>query len=180
MSRPKLQHSPEEIREFFAWSNWLDSFVLRPLAHIAPYWEASWDHDEKRYRPEPHSFAADLNTLIDLLATQPRPNSYHDHEDNLAERVIRDLKWPIQKKDGRWIGADYGSILEQGAFDDLNQQNLLSAAAGRIHAAIDYGQRHFDDMEEGHLNILAALLSITLYHRHCDGSFVIDERENTD
>ena len=163
-------HPADDIREFFAWSGWLDYMVLRPLSHIAWNWEIRWDHDENRYRPEANSFADDLNAVIELLATCPRPLKYHAHEDTLAERVLIHLKWPIQKKGGRWIGADYPSILEQGAFDDLDQRSLIAAATGRVHAALDHGQMNFDDMEEGHLHILAALLSIIIYHRDCDGT----------
>jgi hypothetical protein len=174
-------HSPDNIRDFFAWSDWLDRMVLRPLSHIAPNWETRWDHEEKRYRPEPSSFADDLNRVIELVATCSRPLKYHEHEDVLAERVVLDLKWPIQKKGGRWIGADYASILEQGAFKDLDQRHLIAAAAGRVHAALDYGQRHVDDMEDGHLHMLAALLSNIIYHRHCDGESLLmedDDEEN--
>jgi hypothetical protein len=169
-------HSFDDIRKFFAWSNWLDHLVLRPLSHIACNWEIRWDHDEKRYRPESSSFAEDLNAVIELVASCPRPLKYHEHEDTLAKRVITQLKWPIQKKGGRWIGADYPSILEQGAFDDFDQKNLIAAAAGRVNAAMDRGQKEFDDVEEGHLYILSALLSIIIYHRSCDGTSLMVEK----
>ena len=86
---------PNDVRAFFAWSSWLDYLVLRPLSHIAPNWEASWDHDEQCYRPEEASFAEDLNKVVELLATCPQPFKYHEHEDRLVERVIVKLKWPI-------------------------------------------------------------------------------------
>jgi hypothetical protein len=166
-------HSTDDVREFFAWSSWLDHMVLRPLSHIAWNWETRWDRDEKRYRPEHNSFAEDLNAVIELIAECPRPFKYHAHEDSLAERALIQLKWPIQKKGGRWIGADYSSILEQGAFNDLDQRSLIAAATGRVHAALDHKQTSFDDMEEGHLYILAALLSIIIYHRECDGTSLL-------
>jgi hypothetical protein len=169
------RHSAEDIRGFFAWSEFLDRMVLRPLSHIAGNWETSWDHDERRYRPELFSFADDLNHVIELVAICPRPRRYHDNEDALAERVVRDLRWPIQKKRGRWRGADYGAILEQGAFRDLNQRDLITAAAGRVHAALDYGQTHCDKMEDGHLFMLAALLSIIIYHGHSAGTSLLVE-----
>ena len=65
------------------------------------------------------------------------------------------------------------SILEQGAFGDLQQRDLIAAAAGRVHTALDYGQNHFDEMDEGHFYMLAALLSIIIYHRYCDGEAVL-------
>lgn len=168
-------HSCSQVRDFFAWSDWLDYLVLRPLSHIACNWEARWDHDQNLYCPEASSFAADINAVIELIATCPRPPKYHEHEDSLAIRVVNELKWPIQKKGGRWIGGDYATILEQGAFNDIAQENLIASAAGRVHAAIDHGQKHFDEMEDGHLYMLAALLSIILYHRHCDGTFTLTE-----
>jgi hypothetical protein len=171
-------HSPDDIRGFFAWSEWLDYMVLRPLSHIASNWETRWDHDEKRYRPEAFSFANNLNVVIELVAACPRPLKYHEHEDLLAEQVVIQLKWPIQKKGGRWIGADYPSILEQGAFNDLDQQSLITAAAGRVHTALDHGQKHFDDMEDGHLHILAALISIIIYHRDCSGTSMLVKEDN--
>ncbi len=168
-----VSHASAEIRDFFAWSEWLDYMVFRPLSHIAPNWETSWDDIEKRYLPEPESFADDFNQVIELVATSPRPTKYHSHEDLLAENVIRNLKWRIQKKNNRWVGSDYAFILEQGAFSDMDQRNLIAAAAGRVHSALDYGQRHFDDMEDGHQKMLAALLITIIYHRHCDGKSLL-------
>jgi hypothetical protein len=124
-------HSRDDVRAFFASSSWLDHLVLRPLSHIAPNWEAEWDHEEKRYRSEIGSFADDLNRVVELMATCPRPFKYHEHEDLLVEKVVRKLKWPVQKKGRRWRVADYPAILEQGAFEDIDQRNLISAAAGK-------------------------------------------------
>lgn len=90
--------TPEELREFFARSDWLDHAVLRPLSHITLNWEATWDHGAMRYATEADSFADDLNAVIELIAAATRPSRYHDNEDRLAERVLRDMKWPIQKK----------------------------------------------------------------------------------
>ena len=168
-------HSTKDVRAFFARSSWLDQIVLRPLSHITLNWECRWDTENGRYMPESDSFADDLNKVIELVASCPRPFKYHDHEDLVVENLIREKKWPLQKKRGRWVGADYHFILEQGGFADLTQQNLIAAAAGRVHAALDYGQSHFDEMEDGHLYMLAALLSIIIYHRYCDGSSLMVE-----
>ena len=170
-------NSPEDIRKFFAHSDWLDRMVLRPLSHITDNWETSWDPLTRRYQPEPFSFANDLNQAINHIATCVRPLRYHHHEDITAERLLTEKSWPIQKKGGRWIGADYASILEQGAFRDLYQKDLISAAAGRVHAALDRGQEHVDIMEEGHLRMLAGLLTIIIYHRYCDGTSLLTETE---
>ena len=124
-----------------------------------------WDTDTETYYEEQGSYAAVLNSLISELQTVLPPERYHDNEDRLAEYVIKNLKWPIRKEGDRWVGPDYKSIIEQGGFDDLDQLDLVSAAAGRIRAAIDRGQKHFDDMEESHRRMLGAVLSIILYHR---------------
>ena len=63
------------------------------------------------------------------------------------------------------IDAEYGAILEQGGFNELNQSELILAAAGRIHAARIRGQNHFDEMEESPRRILADVLTIILYHK---------------
>jgi hypothetical protein len=161
-------HSADGISSFFSRSDDLDYLVLRPLSHIAPNWEATWTGAE--YEPESGSFAADLNTIIALISDTPSPKRYHDNEDTLAERVMKENGWPIQKKGKLWIGADYQSILEQGSFADLEQQDLIIAASGRVHAAIKFGQNHFDEMEDAHKNMLAGLLTIIIYHRSCDGT----------
>jgi len=93
---------------------------------------------------------------------------------------LHELKWPIQKKGNFWIGADYPSILEQGGFRDLDQKNLIAAASGRVHAALNYGQPHFDGMEAGHRHMLAALITIIIYHRYCDGSSLLQEEDAAD
>lgn len=160
--------TPEAIcrrRAFFAWSDRLDYLVLRPLSHISMSWELTWDHAAQQYVPEKGSFAKLMNGLIDDLAAAEPPGRYHDNEDRLAEYVVEHLKWPIRKQGGRWVGADYVSILEQGAYRDLDHLNLILAAAGRMQAALDRGQDHFDQMEEGHQRMLAGVLTVILYHR---------------
>ncbi|MCY7398765.1 MAG: hypothetical protein LH466_08025 [Sphingomonas bacterium] len=158
--------SPAEVREFFAWSNGiLDTVVLRPLSHITQNWELTWDHDAREYEPEENSFASALNRLIGHISTTLPPKRYHDNEDRLAEFVIASLGWKIRKENGRWVGEDYDFILEQGGSTDWDQIELLNAAAGRVHAAMDRGQMHFDDMEESHRRMLAAIMTIILYHR---------------
>lgn len=69
------------------------------------------------------------------------------------------------KVGNRWVCVDYASLLEQGRFGDTDEANLMLAVAGRIHAARIAGQEHFDDMEESHQRMLAAVLSVILYHR---------------
>lgn len=157
---------PEKVRDFFANCESLDYLVLRPLDHIASNWDLRWDFADEKYIQEDDSFAQLLNVLIEEMASTTPPIRYHDNEDRLAE-FVRDgpLKWPINKVKNRWIGMDYQPILQAGAFDDIDQSNLVSAATGRVWAAITRQQIHFDDMEESHQRMLGAVISIVVYQR---------------
>lgn len=156
----------DSIKAFFSNCEYLDYLVLRPLSHINPNWELMWNSRADEYIIEDDSFADKLNQLVfELAATNP-PARYHDNEDALAEYVIQSLNWNLKKIGNRWVGSNYESILEQGGFHDLDEQNLVQAATGRIWAAINRGQVHFDEMEESHQKILAAVLAIILYHRN--------------
>jgi len=155
------------IQDFFACSDWLDRLVLRPLSHIRPNWEFDSESDEE------DSFAGLLCSLICEIENVSPPSRYHDNEDVLAIHVQHNLNWGIQKLGNTWVNAegkrlgpgDYLVTLEQGAFHDIDQTELIAAAAGRIHAAIDRGQTHFDEMELSHQYILAGVLTAILYHR---------------
>jgi hypothetical protein len=143
----------------------LDREVLRPLSHIHANWELTWDDATQQYREEENSYARKLNELIEELENATPPAKYHDSEDRLAEYVLKHLNWKIKKAGNRWIGADYAAIIEQGGFHDIDEKELVLAAAGRIHSAIGFGQSHYDDMEESHRRMLAAVMSVILYHR---------------
>lgn len=153
------------IKDFFSNSDTLDYLVTKQLSHICQSWELTWDFDKEEYEREEGTFAGLLNNLIVELANSPIPARYHDNEDALAEYVKATHNWKIQKVGNRWEGADYQSLLEQGGFKDIDETNLVQAAAGRIKAAIDRGQMHFDDVEESHRHVLAYVLAIVLYHR---------------
>jgi hypothetical protein len=161
------------VKDFFAWSQWVDEDVLRPLSHIRGNWELTWDHNTRSYRPEHDSFAELLNQLIDELDACDPPSRYHNNEDVLGECVQRTLNWGIKKVGRSWVGShdnrltppDYIAMLQQGAFDDERQANLVQAAAGRIQAAIMLGQTHFDQLEQSHQYMLAGVLASILYHR---------------
>lgn len=150
---------------FFAQSSSLDYLILRPLSHITMNWELTWDRSKDNYATEPNSFAASLNKLVEEIAETETPPRYHDHEDRLAEFVRDEFNWPIHKVANRWVGAEYDSILENGGHRDLDEKNLVLAATGRVQAAIDRDQLEFDDVEESHQKMLAAVLTIILYHR---------------
>ncbi len=153
------------MRDFFGWSETLDHIALRPLSHIRPNWELTWDREAGTYVEEEDSFAGLLNKLIDEMDELDPPASYHDLEDEIAESCRQSLKWKIQKKGSRWVGEDYLAILEQGGFDDVDQHNLVLAAVGRVRAAMDHGQITFDQMEIGHRNILGGIIANILYFR---------------
>lgn len=159
---------PQRMTSFFANSSYLARDVLRPLSHIMACWELSWDFKREKYLEEEGSYAALLNELLKELGIVTPPARYHGSEDRLAEYVIEHLKWPISKVGGRWVGADYDSVIEQGAFHDLNERDLILAAAGRIRAARIRGQKQYDDMEPSHRCMLAAVLSIILFRRTPD------------
>jgi hypothetical protein len=150
---------------FFADSGLCDHAILRPLSHIVGNWELTWDQKLNKYVEEEDSCAALLNELMAELEQTVPPLRYHDSEDRLAENVKKHLGWKIHKEGNRWVGEDYGFIIEQGGFDDFAQSELILAAAGRIHAARIRGQRSFDQMEESHRRMLASVMVAILYHR---------------
>lgn len=153
------------VKDFFRSSELLDALALRQLSHINGNWELAWNESLEQYEPEDHSFAAKVNELIEELSSLKPPLRYHDNEDRLAERVRDRLGWNLKKVGKKWVCEDYPVVLEQGSFNDAGQRELLLAAAGRIKAAIEYGQMHFDEMERSHQKILADVLAIVLYHR---------------
>ncbi len=153
-----------EVIDFFANSEDLLDFVLKPLEHIRGNWDLIWDSENECYVEEEDSFGAEVNQLINELATIDAPQNYHEFEDKVA--FFQSETWKHIIKVGRfWEGAGYASILEQGSFKDYKQESLVTAAAGRIKAAIERDQLFLDDMEDGHKSMLCALLSIILYQR---------------
>jgi hypothetical protein len=139
--------------------------VLRPLSHIFPTWEIDWDRKTGTYVVEEDSYAGLLNDLLAELENVRPPSRYHDNEDCLAKYVIQRMKWPISKIGSRWVGKDYDLILEQGGIHDVDEENLLLAAAGRIQAGKRMGQHHSDKMEDSHRRMLGAVIAIILYCR---------------
>jgi len=155
----------KKIKDFFAWSNLFDYMVTRQLSHIRGNWELTWDHEEKQYEPEENSYAEMINNFIIEISNLKPPAKYHNNEDRLAEYCKKNLNWDIKKVGNHWVGSDYASILEQGGFNDIDEYNLCLAACGRIKAALERGQMHFDDMEESHRKMLADVIAIILFHR---------------
>jgi hypothetical protein len=162
----------QQILGFFEASDFLEHEVLRPLSHIRPGWELFVDPTTGRYKDEEGTFAWLFNHLIKRISKSTPPDKYHDSEDRLAEHVQTSLNWKMSKHRGIWRNAaghrlapnDYLVTLEQGGFKIDGIEDLIAAASGRVHAALQYGQRHFDDMERGHQVILAGVLAAILYH----------------
>ena len=154
-----------KIKEFFECSDLFDYMVTRQLSHIRENWELTWDNDKRTYKPEEESYAEIINDLIAEVSSIEPPEKYHNNEDCLAEYCKQRLGWDIEKVGNRWLGFDYVSILEQAGFDDKDEENLILAACGRVKAAINRGQLHFDEMEEFHRKMFANVLAIILYHR---------------
>ena len=159
------QPTREAVRAFFSRSDVFDHDVTRPLAHVKGGWELTWDDETCRYEHEEDSFAKYVNAMVDDIADTAISPQYHDNEDVVADYVASKPKSGLFKKDGRWVGAEYGFILEQGGFDDIDQGELLTSAIGRVAAAMAFGQTHYDQMEQGHRLMLGDILTIILFHR---------------
>ena len=158
-------HIGVNLEEFFKGSEFLDYEVLRPLSHIRGNWDLSSGTDTS-FAPEENSFALELSQLIEELAKTDIPSRYHDNEDQLARYVQENFDKEIEKVGNRWVGQDYRVILQDAGFFDINERNLVQSAKGRIVAAINFGQVHYDTMELGHRKMLAVILTLILYHRY--------------
>jgi len=165
MNRSNQKLAIDTLKQFFARSELFDREATRPLSHIRGNWELTWDDNGDRFALEEDSFAKHLNVLLETISTTPIPLRYHDHEDIIATHQASKAGWRAEKRNGRWVCGDYASLLEQGAFNDLEQSDLIASMTGRIAAALDFGQSDYDSMERGHRVMLADLFAITLYHR---------------
>jgi len=161
------------LTQFFKPSDYIEHEILRPLDHMRLNWELTVNQTTGRYEDEEDSFAWLFNHLIDELETVVPPLKYHDSEDRLGEHVQKKLNWSFSKAKGIWFSAegkrlhssDYLAMLEQGGFKIDGDSDLVLAASGRIKAAMDRGQAHFDDMERSHQVVLAGIMASILYHR---------------
>jgi hypothetical protein len=162
-----------KIHYFFSCSDLVRYEILRPLSHILPNWKLSWSFDDKRYESEDDSFASLLNDTIDELESCVPPARYHDNENALAEHVQKHLNWGIRRQGNIWVSRhgkrlapdDYIATLQQGGFYDIDERKLIFATAGRIQAALQHRQNHYDDVEESHRRIIAGAMCSILYHR---------------
>ncbi|WMO17196.1 hypothetical protein [Vibrio alginolyticus] len=147
---------------FFQNSDYFERLVTKPLYYIKPEYELDWVGDKLTESED--SFACYLNQLFDELDAVVAPKNYHKFEDIIAKySALEDST--IRKQGKLWIGQDYGWILENGSYNDIDEQNLVLAIAGRIRAAKRFKQYNFDDMEKGHRDMLSELLQCFIYHR---------------
>jgi hypothetical protein len=65
---------------------------------------------------------------------------------------------PIQKD-------DVGHMMEQASSASDDIPDLVFAAAGRITTAMSYGVANFDDLDRGHMEMLAIDLMTILFRR---------------
>lgn len=168
--------SREAVLYFFRRSSFLDHAVLRPLSHVSPDWELQSDGDDDHYLEEDGSLAAHLNVLIENIANSSPVLDYHSHENELAsgyqevssgEIYLEGNLW-LDRKTGRPIEKDMvGHMIEQSTagWDDLPE--LVLAAAGRVAAALRFGISHFDDLDSGHMQMLAVIMTDIIFRR-CD------------
>ena len=139
--------------------------VHRPISHIRSNWELTVGSGDFYFEYEDDSFAKELSELIDELEQTEVPQRYHDNEDTLAEYVQEKFNSEISKVGNRWVGEDYQIILQDAGLFDIDEQNLVQSAKGRIIAAKKFNQNHYDDMEQGHRKMLAVILTLIIYHR---------------
>jgi hypothetical protein len=162
-----------DAHAFLGKSTYLDRLALKPISHICPYWELTWDDEKAQYIPEDGSFAEELNEVLTELNRIIPPDNYHKFEDELIEHVSKQSGNTLFNHEGEWLAyikgeikkAEYDHALERGSFHDPYEFNLLKAVAGRIKEALERGQTHFDDMEHYHQLTLAAIITVILYKR---------------
>lgn len=156
-------------------SDRLDYATLRPLSHVMWNWElVGSESGDPLLQEEEDSYAAHLNVLIDEIAAQSPPSDYHRLENEIAagytgvldgRYFLKGKLWhdkqtglPIQKD-------DVGHMMEQASsgWNDIPESVL--AAAGRIATAMRYGVTNFDDLDHGHMEMLAIDLMTILFRR---------------
>jgi hypothetical protein len=155
----------DKVKSFFKWSELLDEETTKRLQHIKSNWELQWDFEKEQYVEGENSFSSELNKLFIEFPENKPVDDYHMHEDEIVKFLNEKRNTKITKVGKRWNVVDYGQMLEQGAFSDIEQHNLKQAAIGRIYAALKRNQNSYDDMEDSHRFILSELIISILYHR---------------
>jgi hypothetical protein len=158
---------------FFGESGWLDSAVLRPMSHIASCWELRRTDTVGVFMEEEESLAGLMNELIREISEATPPADYHAHEDAVM-RLRQNNDSQIYLGDKRWRDRATGLplaksaiafFLEQASIGYEDVPDLVNAAAGRVAAALRFGNANFDQLDEGHADMLAEVLCVILFVR---------------
>ena len=173
-SKNEIAWSSEAVVSFFGRSNWLDEFVLRPLSHIASCWELRRTGTIGVFMEEEESLAGLMNTLIGDISMATPPADYHGHEDAVirlrngpenSSIYLEGKRWR-DRRTGEPLGKSaIGGLLEQAAIGYDDVPDLILAAAGRVAVALKFGQANFDDLDDGHSDMLSEVLTVILFIR---------------
>lgn len=173
--RSEINWCRESILGFFYRSDRLDYTTLRPLSHVRSNWElVGSESGDPLFEEEEDSYAENLNVLIDEIAAASPSYDYHKLENQIAadytdaingRYFLKGTLWhdkqtgqPIQKD-------DVGHMMEQASSGSDDVPGLVLAAAGRIATAMSYSVGNFDDLDRGHMEMLAIDLMTILFRR---------------
>lgn len=171
----KINWCREDILTFFYRSDQLDYTTLRPLSHVMCNWElTSSESGDPLFEEEEDSYAAHLNVLIDEIAATSPPSDYHAFENQIAAEHNGAIEGRYFLKGGLWYDNetsqliqkdDVGHMMEQAssAWDDIPE--LVLATAGRVATAMRHGVMEFDDLDQGHMEMMAIDLMTILFRR---------------
>lgn len=171
-----VQWNYNNAMAFFANSAWLDYAVLRPIRHVAGNWELTWDSQSEKYEVETDSLGDHLNVLMYDIATSTPPINYHHHENKLAILYdgIKNGHFKLNRPKKLWIDTTtnspaskdmVGHMLEQASCGHFDVPDLVLSAAGRVATSMRHGVSHFDDLDEGHFEMLAIIMADILFRR---------------
>lgn len=159
---------------FFENSDILDHAVLRPISHVAPNWELTWDLSSGRYEEEEDSLAAHLNKLIEEISHSLPPQDDHALENQYAinyegvasGRFHLDGKLWRDRQTGKLVNKDFvGHMIEQATCGHYDVPDLVHSAAGRVSTALQFGVDHFDKLDRGHMEMLSVIITDILFRR---------------
>jgi len=156
-------------------ATYFDEHVTKPLEHIAGHWELSWDIDNNQFEEEAGSFSPLINQLINELARTPAHKEYHKFVDaDLAaskyaanEIALQNKKWIDSRTRKPLTPESIGYFLEQTA-NGWSLRNIILSIASRIRAAQKAGVKNWDELDDGHKDMLAQLIVVVLYMRSSD------------
>ena len=167
----KVKRNRERVCTFIGWTICFDLEVTKPLSHIAPYYELTWDMEAQKFEEEELSFAPVLNSLIDKLAKTSSHTDYHQFVDDelLASRFANEViylegkRWKNNRTKEPLKPEDIGHYLEQHALGGCSLVNLKKSVSSRIRAAQKAGIKNWDELDDGHRKMLAELIVVILY-----------------